>query len=195
MSWKTCSWLTVTRVLRTYDVHNKFLVMSVQCSMFVVKSNWKVLYEEPVCPIEVLREELSKTTDVCQLLKKAGNNWMWCSRSSMRSHWRVTRMRWRPVRRCVCHSYDARDVLNLWGAWPRSVIVHYWVPICWSFRCTLDSSVKAETVDQPISCYYKPYRPLCLEVTYSTSLPVIRVVVVGYDEEMEVILSDDLSYT
>ena len=29
------------------------------------------------------------------------------------------------VKRCVCHSYDARDVLNLWRAQPRSVILHY----------------------------------------------------------------------
>ena len=32
------------------------------------------------------------------------------------------------------------------------MIVHYWVTICWSFRCTPDSSVKPETVHQPVSC-------------------------------------------
>ena len=33
---------------------------------------------------------------------------IWYSRNSMRSHWRVVSMRWRPVRRCMCDSYDAK---------------------------------------------------------------------------------------
>ena len=35
---------------------------------------------------------------------------------------------------------------------------------------------------------YEPYWSLCLEVTYSTSLHVIRVVVVGYDDVIRVVV-------